>query len=200
MYFVKLRDDANTGPAGYVCLESVMEGELPGVDCCVGRETDLLAATPFVLVPAFFAAYVGWPSFLAVDSPDAAALLAATMVHAELSGFFSWACRDDGSCRTFRWLRDACCDAVLGCALRWLRWRCLLRRVLFEVFESGWLPQPAVPLCWIAAAEGGFALAIREVWPRCCDADTGWAWGEHSAPDVVRDGAVHAVSKLQRGD
>ena len=61
-----LRDDANTGPAGYVCLESVMEGELPGVDCCVGRETDLLAATPFVLVPAFFAAYVGWPSFLAV--------------------------------------------------------------------------------------------------------------------------------------
>ena len=54
-----LRDDANTGPAGYVCLESVMEGELPGVDCCVGRETDLLAATPYVLVPAFFAAYVG---------------------------------------------------------------------------------------------------------------------------------------------
>ena len=54
-----LRDDANTGPAGYVCLESVMEGELPGVDCCVGREIDLLAATSFVLVPAFFAAYVG---------------------------------------------------------------------------------------------------------------------------------------------
>ena len=83
-----LRDDANTGPAGYVCLESVMEGELPGVDCCVGREIDLLGATPFVLVRAFFAAYVGWPVFLAVDSLVAAALLAATMVYAALSGFF----------------------------------------------------------------------------------------------------------------
>ena len=83
-----LRDDTNTGPAGHVGLESVMEGELPGVDCCVGREIDLLAATPFVLVPAFFAAYVGWPSFLAVDSPVAAPLLAATVVYAALSGFF----------------------------------------------------------------------------------------------------------------
>ena len=49
----------------------------------MGCETDLLAATPFVLVPAFFAAFVGWPSFL-----EAAALLAATMVYAALSGFF----------------------------------------------------------------------------------------------------------------
>ena len=52
----------------------------------VGLETDLLAATPFVLVPAFFAACVGWPSFLEVDSPVAAALLAATVVYAALSG------------------------------------------------------------------------------------------------------------------
>ena len=52
----------------------------------MGWKTDLLAATPFVLVPAFFAAYEGWPSFLAVDSPVAAALLAATMVYAALSG------------------------------------------------------------------------------------------------------------------
>ena len=81
-----LRDDAKTGPAGYVCLESVMEGELPGVDCCVGREIDCLAATPFVHVPAFFTAHVGWPSFLALASPVAAALLAATMVYAALSG------------------------------------------------------------------------------------------------------------------
>ena len=79
-------DDANTGPVGYVCLETVLEGELLGVVCCVGWETVLLAATPFVLVPAFFAAYVGWPSFLAVDSPVAAALLAAMMVYAALSG------------------------------------------------------------------------------------------------------------------
>ena len=44
------------------------------------------AATPFVLLPAFFAACVGWPSFLEVDSPVAAELLAATMVYAALSG------------------------------------------------------------------------------------------------------------------
>ena len=72
--------------------------------------------------------------------------------------------------------------AVLGCAFRWLWWRCLLRRVLFGVFELRWLPQPALPLSWIAATEGALALAVREVWPR--DAVTGWAWGEHSAPDV----------------
>ena len=51
----------------------------------MGCETDLLAATPFVLVPAFFAAFVGWPSFLEADSP-VAALLATTMVYAALSG------------------------------------------------------------------------------------------------------------------
>ena len=180
-----LRDDANTGPAGYVCLESVMEGELPGVDCCVGRETDLLAATPFVLVPAFFAAYVGWPSFLAVNSPVAAARgLAATMVYAALSGGYVtlaamlfWAALSDG------YGGDACCD---GYSL--------------EFFERRRLPELAMPLSWIAATEGGLALALPEVWPRCCDADTGGAWGEHSAPDVVRYGAVHAVSKLQPGE
>ena len=66
----------------------------------MGWKTDLLAATPFVLVPAFFAAYVGWPSFLAVDSP-VAALLAATMVYAALSGgslaaILFWAAFTDG--------------------------------------------------------------------------------------------------------
>ena len=39
-----------------------------------------------VLVPAFFAAYVVWSSLLAVASPVAAALLAAMMVYAALSG------------------------------------------------------------------------------------------------------------------
>ena len=56
----------------------------------------------------------------------------------------------------------------------------MLRWVLFG------LPQLAMPLCWIAATEGGLTLALREVWPRCFDADTGWAWGEHSVPGVVR--------------
>ena len=99
----ELGDDANTGTLGCVCLETVMEGELPGVDCCVGWETDLLAATPFVHVPAFFAACVGWPSFLAVDSPVAAALLTVTMVYAALSGGYVtlaamlfWAALSDG--------------------------------------------------------------------------------------------------------
>ena len=131
----ELRDDANTGPAGYVCLKSVMEGELLGVDCCVGWETDLLA-TPFVLVPAFFAACVGWSSFLAVDSPVAAALLAATIVYAALSGVLRglsalptyaalsgrhatlaamlfWAALSDG------YGGDACCD---GYSLEFLNW------------------------------------------------------------------------------
>ena len=60
--------------------------------------------------------------------------------------------------------------------------------------------------CWIGATEGGLTLALREVWPRCCDADTGWAWGEHSVLGVIRDGAVRAVCrepgawKLQPGD
>ena len=54
----------------------------------IGCETDLPAATPFVLVPAFFAAFVGWPSCLEVDSLVVAALFAATMVYAAFSGFF----------------------------------------------------------------------------------------------------------------
>ena len=78
------------------------------------------------------------------------------------------------------------------------------RRVVVGVFELGWLPQPALPLSWIAATEGGRTLAPREVWPRCCGA--GWAWGEHSVPGVLRDGAVRAVcrefgaSKPQQGE
>ena len=145
-----------------------------------GQGDGFACRDPFVLVPAFFAAHVGWPSFLAVDSLVTAALLAATMVYAALSdGYVTlaamlfWAALSDG------YGGDACCD---GCSL--------------ELFEWGWLPQPVMPLSWIAATEGGLTLAQREVWPRCCDADTGWAWGEHSAP---RDGAVHAVSTLQPG-
>ena len=41
-----------------------------------------------MLVPAFFAAFVSWPSCLEVDSPVAAALLAASMVYAALSRVF----------------------------------------------------------------------------------------------------------------
>ena len=78
-------------------VSRLIEGELLGWDCCdvswcgeMGWEIVLLAATPFVLVPALFAAFVGWPSFLEVDSPVAAALPAATMVYAALSGGFGW--------------------------------------------------------------------------------------------------------------
>ena len=88
-----LRDDANTGTAGYDCLESVMEGELPGVDCCVGWETDLLAATPFVLVPAFFAAFVRWLALVSRSGQPS---------------YRRVACRDDGLCRAFRGSSWAC--------------------------------------------------------------------------------------------
>ena len=66
-----------------------------------------------------------------------------------------------------------CC---YGLRFQMARWRCLLRRVLFGVFGWGWLPQPDMPPSWIAATEGGLTLALRVVWPRCCDADTGWVW------------------------
>ena len=99
------------------------------MDCCVGWETDLLAATPFVLVPAFFAAYMGWPSFLAVDSPVAAALLAATMVYAALSGGYVtlaamlfWAALSEGNGG------DACCDGYSLDFLNWYGCRNLLCR------------------------------------------------------------------------
>ena len=105
----------------------------------MGCETDLLAATPFVLVPAFFAAFVGWPSFLEADSP-VAALLATTMVYAALSGvshglaaMLIYAALSGG------FVTHAA--MLLWAAFRWLWWRCLLRRVLFGVFGWGWLPQ-----------------------------------------------------------
>ena len=53
----------------------------------VGFETDLLAATPFVLVLAFFAAFVGWPSFKAVDCPAAMLVIAARSGVYALEGF-----------------------------------------------------------------------------------------------------------------
>ena len=52
-----LGGDANTGSAGYVCLETEM----------VDKESDLLAATP--VVTASFPAFVGLPSFFASGLP-----------------------------------------------------------------------------------------------------------------------------------
>ena len=97
----------------------------------VGLETDLLATTPFVPVPAFFAAFVGWPSFLEVVCPVAAALIAATMVHAALSAlpllcerfgtvaamltlgvertFGSWCCSRWCNACCFRMMSQSCC-------------------------------------------------------------------------------------------
>ena len=160
----------------------------------VGLETDLLAATPFVLVPAFFAAFVGWSSFLEVACAVAAALIAATMVYAALSGvllglaaipfyaalsdnyavpaaMLSWAALSDGHGG------DACCD---GYSLEFLTGDGC--RNLLSCLAGLLRLKEALP-------------SLCEIWPRCCDADTGWAWGEHSVPGVVRDGAVHAVSE-----
>ena len=152
---VELGDDASTGTAGCVCLET-LECALLGLDCCdvsrfgeVGWEKVLLAATPFVLVLAFFAAFVGWPSFHEVESPVAAALPAATLVHAALSGDY------------------VSLAATLLCAAL------SDGRVLFGVFARRWLPQLAMPPCWFAATEGGINLALRVVCPRCCDAGLG---------------------------
>ena len=122
--------------------------------CRVGLENDLLAATPFVLVPAFFAAFVGWPSFQ-VACPVAAALIAATMVYAALSGvLLGLAAMPFHAAVVTR-----CCDACLGCAFRRLWCVCLLRCVLFGVFD------------W------------------SCDDACSFGCGEHSALHFVRDGA-----------
>ena len=64
----------------------------------LGLETDLFAATPFVLVPAFFCRLRG-------------------------AGRRRVACRDDGSCRAFRWVTWTLAAILfLGCAFRWLWW------------------------------------------------------------------------------
>ena len=69
-----LGGDANTGSAGYLCLETEM----------VDGESDLLAATP--VVTASFAALLGLPSFFVVVCPVAVAMPAVLMMVAALSG------------------------------------------------------------------------------------------------------------------
>ena len=144
----------------------------------VGLETDLLAATPFVLVLAFFAAFVCWPSFLEVACPVAAALIAATMVYAALSGvivglaaMLFWAALSDG------YGGDACCNSYSlefltgdGCRHLPCRSAGLLRL------------KEALPLLY--ERFGPVASMLTLV-----------GCGEHSVPGVVRYCAVHAVSE-----
>ena len=69
-----LGGDANTGSAGYVCLETEL----------VDGESDLLAATP--VATASFAAFVTLPSFIVVCLVAAAMPAALMMMVAALSG------------------------------------------------------------------------------------------------------------------
>ena len=115
----------------------------------MGWETDLLAAMPFVLVHAFFAAYDGKPSSLAVACPVAAALLAATTFYAALSGGFVtlagmmfWAALSDGY-RVF-----ARCD---GYSLEFLRFMFLVTENMWQVEGvidpwARWQPGVALPV------------------------------------------------------
>ena len=135
MSFVVLGGDANTGSAGYVCLEAEL----------IGRESDFHAA---MLAAFAFAALLGLPSFFAVVCPGAATLflggendfyaaMLAAFVFAALMGWPSCFVVDSpavpvvlSGCCAFRGsssFSGACCDAVMGCAFRWLRWVCLLR-------------------------------------------------------------------------
>ena len=154
-----LGGDANTGSAGYVCLETEL----------MGGESDFHAA---MLAAFAFAALMGWPSCFAVDSPavpaalsggmrtlaqmvmfasrtelvdwepDFFAALPAAFAFAALMGWPSCFVVDSPAvpvvlsggmlcyAALFRGslsFLGACCDAVLGCAFRWLRWVCLLR-------------------------------------------------------------------------
>ena len=108
-----LGGDANTGSAGYVCLETeFVEGEFylhaampaafafaaflglpwffavvcPGAATLfLGGENDFYAAMPVAFA---FAALMGWPSCFAVDSPAVLAALSGCMLcYAALSGF-----------------------------------------------------------------------------------------------------------------
>ena len=72
-----LGGDANTGSAGYVCLETEL----------VDGESDLLAAT--LVVSASFAAFVGLLSLFVVVCFVTVAMLAALMMVAVLSGVLS---------------------------------------------------------------------------------------------------------------
>ena len=87
---------ANTGSAGYVCLETEL----------VDGESDFFAA---MLAATAFAALMGWPSCFAVDSPAVLAALSGGMLcYAALSGFLRrlrvlasmlfWAAPSDGYC------------------------------------------------------------------------------------------------------
>ena len=136
-----LGGDANTGSAGYVCLETeLVDGEsdfhaamlaafafaallgLPSFFAMVcpgaatlflGGESDFCAAMPAAIA---FAALMGWPSCFAVDGPAVLAVLSGGMLcHAALSGFL----------RRFRVLGATLFWAALSD--RWLRWVCLLR-------------------------------------------------------------------------
>ena len=89
-----LGGDANTGSAGYVCLETEL----------VDGESDFYAAMPAAIA---FAALMGWPSCFAVDGPAVLAVLSGGMLcHAALSGFLRrfrvlgatlfWAALSDG--------------------------------------------------------------------------------------------------------
>ena len=67
----------------------------------------------FVLVPAFFAAFVGWPSFIEVACPVAAALIARDDGLRRAFRGSSWACRDAVSCCRVQ-VVSRCCDAWFG--------------------------------------------------------------------------------------
>ena len=163
---------------------------------CVGLETDLLAATPFVLVPAFFAALRGLalvsrsghaqlpPRCLPRRCSHAALSgvllgLAALPIYAALSGGYVtlavmlfWVALSDG------YGGYACCHGYS-----------------FGVFDIGTVCR--ILLCRLAGflrLTEALPLLYERFGPACCDAGTGWAWGEHSAPGVVRDGTVRAVS------
>ena len=70
-----LGGDANTGSAGYVCLETEL----------VDGESDFHAVMPAAIA---FAALMGWPSCFAVDSPAVLAALSGGMLcYAALLGF-----------------------------------------------------------------------------------------------------------------
>ena len=97
-----LGGDANTGSAGYVCLETEL----------MGREYDFHAALHAAIA---FAALMGWPSCFVVESLAVLVVLSGGLLcYAALSEFLRRS-----------WVPAAM--LFLGCAFRWLRRVCLLR-------------------------------------------------------------------------
>ena len=90
---------ANTSSTGYVCLETEL----------VDGETDFFVAMPAAFA---FAALMGWPSCIVVDSPAVFAALS--------GGLLCFAALSEVLRRS--WVPAG--DAVLGCVFRWLRWVC----------------------------------------------------------------------------